>query len=92
MSEPEDPVRLFLLAHLSERISKSPQELARAFHATRAKPEDGPDAWRRYLLAVRQQALSLARQGEVEFLRKGQVIGPDEVRGVVRLRRKKAEM
>ncbi|MDR3441242.1 DUF3253 domain-containing protein [Telmatospirillum sp.] len=88
MSDQEDPIRLFLRTALADGKSKAPQELARAFHQERAKPSDPPDAWRRYMTAVRQQALSLARAGELEFVRKGKVVEPDDVKGVVRLQRK----
>ncbi len=88
MTDPEDPIRLFLLSALADGKSKAPQELARAFHAGRAKPSDPPDAWRRYLTAIRQQALSLARLDELEFLRKGKPVTPDEIKGVIRIRRK----
>lgn len=88
MSDTEDPIRLFLQSALADGTSKAPQELARAFQAARAKPSDPPDAWRRYMTAIRQQALSLARLGELEFLRKGKPIAPDEIKGVVRIRRK----
>lgn len=84
----EDPIRVFLQTALADGQSKDLQQLARAFHASRARPDDPPDMWRRYLTAVRQQALSLARQGDVEFLRKGKPITADEVKGVVRIRRK----
>ena len=87
MSDSEDPVRLFLLQALTDGKSRAPQELARAYYDTRAKPSDPPDAWRRYLTPVRQQALSLARAGQVEFLRKGKPVPPDEVKGVVRIRK-----
>ena len=86
MSNTEDPIRLFLLEALADGRSKAPQELARAFHAGRVKPTDPPDAWRRYLTAVRQQAMSLARAGKIEFLRKGRPIPVDEIKGVIRLR------
>lgn len=86
MSENEDPIRLFVLSALSDGKSKAPQELARAFGDSRAKPSDPPDAWRKYLVAVRQQTLNMARAGLVEFTRKGVRIEPDDVRGVVRVR------
>jgi hypothetical protein len=88
MIDTDDPIRLFLLSALADGKSQAPHELARAFHATRAKPSDPPDAWRRYLTAIRQQALSLARVDLVEFLRKGKPVAPDEVKGVVRIRKK----
>jgi hypothetical protein len=89
MTDTEDPIRLFLLSTLADGKSKAPQELAQAFHASRAKPSDPPDAWRRYLTAIRQQSLSLARLDLVEFLRKGKAVAPDEIKGVVRIRLKR---
>ena len=86
MTEKEDPIRLFILSALADGRSQDPQQLARAFGVSRAKPSDPPDAWRRYLVAVRQQALSMARAGLVEFTRKGMVVDPDDVKGVVRVR------
>ncbi|MTJ83077.1 MAG: DUF3253 domain-containing protein [Telmatospirillum sp.] len=88
MTDTEDPIRLFLLTALADGTSKAPQELARAFYAQRAKAGDPPDAWRRYLTAMRQQAMSLARSGDLEFLRKGKPVAPDDVKGVVRIRLK----
>jgi hypothetical protein len=88
MNDNEDPIRLFLLTALADGKSQAPQELARAFQASRAQPSDPPDAWRRYMTAIRQQALSLARLDQLEFIRKGKPITPDEIKGVVRIRRK----
>jgi hypothetical protein len=88
MSDKEDPIRQFLRTELKDGSSYAPQQLAQAFQAGRAKPSDPPDAWRRYLQAIKQQALSLAKQGEVEFLRKGKPVAPDAVKGVVRIRKK----
>lgn len=82
----EDPVRLFVLSALSDGSVKATHELARAFHATRAKPSDPPNAWRKYLNAIKQQSVSMARTGKVIFVRKGTPIHPDDVKGVVKLR------
>ncbi len=87
MADEEDPIRAFLRATLSDGQSHAAQELAQAFQASRAKASDPPDAWRRYLQAFKQQALSLAKAGEVEFVRKGKPIPLDEVKGIVRIRR-----
>ena len=77
---------LDLLAALEPGKSISPENVARAFAAERAKPSDPPDLWRRYLNAVRQQALHLARQGRIAILRKGKPVDPAKpVKGVVRL-------
>ncbi|MFM2148329.1 MAG: hypothetical protein RLZZ187_635 [Pseudomonadota bacterium] len=57
-----------------------PSEVARAL-----APDD--DAWRRLMGAVRATAIRLAREGQVEVLRKGKPVDPAaEIRGVIRLR------
>ncbi len=45
--------------------SVSPEDVARAVAEARRKASDPPDLWRRYLSAVKQQAIHLARAGEV---------------------------
>jgi len=85
----EDPVAqaiLDLLHALPPGRSIAPTQAARAVAAARAKPKDPPDAWRRYLPAVRQQALHLARRGRIAILRKGRRVDPHApFKGVVRL-------
>lgn len=85
----QDPVAatiLELLAQAGPGGSVSPDEVARAFAAPRLKAGDPPDAWRRYMNAVRQQAVHLARQGRIVILRKGQPVDPNApFRGLVRL-------
>jgi hypothetical protein len=87
----DDPVAravLDLIAALAPGRSISPVAAARSVAAARAKPGDPPDAWRRYLPAVRQQALHLARQGRIAILRKGKPVDPHApFKGVVRLGR-----
>jgi hypothetical protein len=87
----DDPVArtiLELIEALAPGRSMSPVEAARSFALTRAKPGDPPDAWRRYLPAVRQQALNLARRGRLTILRKGKPVDPHApFKGVVRLTR-----
>ncbi len=78
----EDPVAqaiLDLLAAHGAGKSISPEAAARAFAAARAKKNDPPDLWRRYMNAVRQQALHLARQGRIR-IQIGQCVG-DGLRG-----------
>ena len=58
-----------------------PSEVARAL----AGGEAGP--WRPLMGPVRQAALALCRAGEIEILRKGKAVPPEQVRGVIRLRR-----
>lgn len=84
-----DPVAetiLALLANAGAGKSITPEQAARAFAAARARPGDPPDLWRRYLNAVRQQALHLARRGRIRILRKGKPVDPHRpVKGVIRL-------
>ncbi len=87
----DDPVAraiLELIETLAPGRSISPVEAARAFARARARPGDPPDGWRRYLPAVRQQALNLARRGRLTILRKGKPVEPHApFKGVVRLAR-----
>ncbi len=87
----DDPVAraiLELLKTVPPGRSISPVAAARAFALTRARPGDPPDAWRRYLPAVRQQALHLARARRIAILRKGKPVDPHApFKGVVRLGR-----
>tara|TARA_Y100000588_G_scaffold281466_1_gene298515 strand:- start:62 stop:358 length:297 start_codon:yes stop_codon:yes gene_type:complete len=75
-----------MLETLGPGKSASPMDVARAYAASRAKPTDPPDAWRRYLNAVKQQMVHLARAGRIEITRKGQPVDPNDFKGVVRLR------
>ncbi len=90
-----DPVAAAILALLADGDagkSISPEQAARAFAATRSRPGDPPDLWRRYLNAVRQQALHLARRGHLRILRKGKPVDPNRpVKGVIRLALPSAE-
>ncbi len=75
----DDPVAraiLELLETVPPGRSISPVAAARAFALSRARPGDPPDAWRRYLPAVRQQALHLARAQRIAILRKGKPVDP----------------
>ena len=47
---------------------------------------DPGEGWRRLLGPVRLAASRLSRDGRIEILRKGRVIDPDAMRGVIRLR------
>lgn len=79
MSEPV--IREAILAQTTARgADKSicPSEVARA-----VAPED----WRSVMTRVRREAIVLAREGQIEILRKGKPVDPsEEIRGVIRLR------
>ena len=88
-TERNDPVAAAILALLAGGGSGdtfSLMDAARAYAAIRRRPKDGPELWRRYMNAVRQQAVHLARQGRIEILRKGKPVDPNDFKGVVRLR------
>lgn len=90
-TDKDDPVAVMILQLLEQQEasqSLDPNEVARRFAAGRAKRNDPPDLWRKYLPAVRQQALHLARQGRLTILRKGKVADPHApIKGLIRLTR-----
>ncbi|MDA0341675.1 MAG: DUF3253 domain-containing protein, partial [Proteobacteria bacterium] len=84
-----DPVAraiLDTLAGVKAGGTVTPETVARGVGTARARPSDGPNAWRRYLAAVKQQALHLARQGKIEIVRKGKPVDLADFKGVVRYR------
>lgn len=54
-----------------------PSEVARSLR---------PDAWQPLLSEVRRTAARLSVAGQVEILRKGKPVPPEDMRGVIRLR------
>ncbi|MDA0367753.1 MAG: DUF3253 domain-containing protein [Proteobacteria bacterium] len=63
-----------------------PEEVAHAMAERYRKPKDGPNLWRKYMHAVRQEALHLARDGDIAILRKGKAVDPNKpVKGLYRL-------
>ena len=85
----DDPVATAILSYLDvlgADKSASPMDIAKAYAETRAKPKDPPEVWRRYMTAVKQQMKHLARAGRIEVTRRGEKVGPDNFKGVVRLR------
>ena len=90
MNENNDPMADAILAELATVKpggSVSPEQVARAAAEARRGPKDPPDLWRKYLNAVKQQAIHLARAGRIEMLRKGKPVeDPARAKGVVRYR------
>jgi hypothetical protein len=77
---------LEMLQEAGAGASLSPDDIARAFAERRRKKSDPPDLWRRYLNAVRQQALHLARAGRIVILRRGELQDPQApIKGLIRL-------
>jgi hypothetical protein len=88
---PRDPVAEAILQCVEDKASVSPQDVATFLAKERSKPDGRPAPWRKYLPAVKQQMVHLARAGEIEILRKGQVADPNDFKGVVRLRKAAAK-
>lgn len=76
----DDPVVVAILDALAEGGSPTFQDIARRIAKQRGKPRDGPNLWRRYMNAVKQQA------GRIEITRKGEAVDPRDFKGIVKLR------
>jgi hypothetical protein len=79
-ARPDRPaIQAEILRQTAARPGKSicPSEVARALL---------PEGWQALMTPVRQAAVALARDGQVEVLRKGKPADLDELRGVIRLR------
>lgn len=81
----EDPVRLYILDAIANGATVSPNDIAKKIARDRAKDTDPHDIWRKYLLAVKQQAKSLARAGRISILRRGKPIDPNKMKGLIKL-------
>ena len=79
-TDPAEQAILRLLASAGTG-SISPTDAARMLAGN---PEN--DSWRRSLAPIRQAAMRLARAGQIDILRKGKPIAPEDARGVIRLR------
>ncbi len=87
-SKKTDPIALVILAALDEGEDLSAVELAHMIADVKRKPKDPIDLWRKYLPAVKQQALHLARNQEILMIRKGEIVTDFyKVKGLVRYRK-----
>ncbi|UEM05325.1 DUF3253 domain-containing protein [Skermanella rosea] len=82
-----DPITERILAMIEDGGSVSPQEVAQTFYKDTKTPGMPADGWHKYMTAVRQQAIHLARQGRLQITRKGEPVDPNNFKGVVRLRK-----
>jgi len=82
----DDPVAEYILYVLADGKPQTFQAVAQAYAETRRKPKDPPNIWKRYLTAVRQQGIHLARQGRIELIHRGQPVDPDDFKGLVQMR------
>jgi len=81
-----DPIVTYIMDALRYGDDVSPNHIAQAIARDRAKPHSPPDFWRKFMTAVRQQAISLARKGEIEIIRRGEVADPNDFKGLYKLR------
>ena len=82
----DDPVVIAILSSLSGGKTPTFQDVARNIAKGRRKPKDGPNLWRRYMNAVKQQAIHLAKSGRIEIMRKGEPVDPKSFKGIVTMR------
>ncbi len=82
-----DPIALAILTMLEDEQDHTPQQIAELVAEAKRKPKDPQDLWLRYLPAVKQQALFLARSGYIHWIRKGQIVEDYyKVKGLVKYR------
>ena len=81
-----DPIAQAILDFLCLRDKKNivkPTEVAKYIAEKQRSRANGPDLWRCYLPAVRNQAKFLARNGRILIIRKGKPADPNTVKGLV---------
>ena len=77
MSDPIEAAIFEKLAKLGPGKSIEPADAAKALQ---------PEQWQRMLPKVKATALGLMRQGRLTITKKGKVIDPAQMKGVIRLR------
>lgn len=80
----EDPIILFIMNAVERGAPVGPRAIAIEIADDRAKENSPKDAWRKYLMAVKQQAKNLARKGRISILRRGKAIDPNKIKGLVK--------
>jgi hypothetical protein len=79
----DDPIVIAILDTLSVGKAATFKDVAYTIANERRKPKDGPNLWRRYLNAVKQQAIHLAKSGRIIIIRKGEPVDPKKIKGIV---------
>jgi hypothetical protein len=79
----DDPIAIAILDILNGGKAPTFKDVACAIANERRKPKDGTNLWRRYLNAVKQQAIYLAKSGRIIIRRKGQPVDPRNFKGIV---------
>jgi len=83
-----DPIASSILDALRDGSSLTVEQMAKHIAELRRKPKDSPQLWRKYMQAVKQQAMFLGKTGRIEIVHKGEVVEPDNFKGRVHLRLK----
>lgn len=84
-----DPIANSILDALRDGSSLTVEEMAKHIAEQRRKAKDkSPQLWRKYMQAVKQQAMFLGKTGRIEIVHKGEVVEPDNFKGRVHLRLK----
>ncbi|PCI40334.1 MAG: hypothetical protein COB46_07035 [Rhodospirillaceae bacterium] len=82
----DDPIATAILDMLAGDALLTFKEMAIQIFEPRRRPKDRADGWRKYMNAVKQQTVHMARQGRVDIMRKGKVADPRDFKGIVRVR------
>lgn len=82
----DDPIATAILDMLADDALLTFRDMALKIFEARRRPKDRADGWRKYMNAVKQQTVHLARQGRVDIMRKGEVADPRDFKGIVRVR------
>ncbi|WP_417317140.1 DUF3253 domain-containing protein [Emcibacter sp.] len=80
----EDYVISYIMEAIEDGKTASPRDIAIMISNDRAPKEAPQDYWRKYMLAVKQQAKHLARKGRISILRRGEPIDPEKMKGLVK--------
>ncbi|MCW9034693.1 MAG: DUF3253 domain-containing protein [Rhodospirillales bacterium] len=84
----KDPIADSIMGLLQAGKPLTFQAAAQQIAEQRRKPKDRKDLWKRYLTAVRQQAIHLAREGKIDLVHRGAVVDPGDFKGLVSMRLK----
>lgn len=85
LEKEEDPIILYIMRAVESGSPVAPRDIAIEIADDRARENSPKDAWRKYLLAVKQQAKHLARAGRISILRRGKPVDPNKMKGLIKL-------
>ena len=85
-ADDDDPIVIAIIKALSTGKAPTFKDVAITVANERRRPKDGPNLWKRYLKAVKQQAIHLAKLGRIVITRKGKPVDPKKIKGIVTMR------